>query len=63
MKGAEINHNELAIAEAAHSVLVHIFRLPPIDGDDSATAAPEDETRKERSWDKQIDLLQGTPHI
>ncbi|HXM12145.1 MAG TPA: hypothetical protein VN946_19495 [Terriglobales bacterium] len=42
MKGAEINHNDRAIAEAAHSVLVHILRLPPIDGDDSATVAPED---------------------
>jgi hypothetical protein len=26
MKGAEINHNDLAIAEAAHSGLVHILR-------------------------------------
>jgi hypothetical protein len=33
MRGAKINQNDSAVAEAAHCVLAHILRLSPADGD------------------------------
>jgi hypothetical protein len=50
MRGAKKAHNSLAVAEAAHSVLAHVLRLSPTDGDPDLCLTAATRHTKQISW-------------